>query len=73
MMTTKEEMGTTLIDLTRKKGQEAPVKGGIDTGMIAPGKEEQEAGKDLEEDMVIMKKVVGGILAKRDERLAQRP
>ena len=73
MMTTKEEMGTTPIDLTRKKGQEAPVKGGIDTGMIAPGKEEQEAGKDLEEDMVIMKRVAGGILAKRDEGLAQRP
>ena len=63
MKTLKEEMGITQIDLTRRKGQEAPVKGGTDIEMTAPGKEEQEEGKDLEEDMTIMKRIAGGILA----------
>ena len=44
MKTPKEEMGTTQTDLIRRKGQEAPVRGGTDIEMTAPGKEEQEEG-----------------------------
>ena len=73
MKTPREGMDIIQTDSTEEKDQEAPVKGGTDIEMTAPGKEEQEEGKDLEEDMTIMKRTVGGILARKDERLAQRP
>ena len=73
MKTPREGMDIIQTGSVEEKDQEAPVKGGTDTEMAAPGKEEQEEGKDLEEDMTIMKRTVGGILARKDERLAQRP
>ena len=73
MKTPREGMDIIQTDSTEEKDQRAPVKGGIDIEIAAPDKEEQEERKDLEEDMTIMKRTVGGILVRRDERLAQRP
>ena len=72
-MTPMKGKDITQIDLIEGRDQEVPVKGGTETETAAPGKEEQEEGKDLEEGMTLMRRTAGGILARRDERFAQRP
>ena len=73
MKTPRKGMDITQIGSVEGRDQEAPVKGGTETETAAPGKEEQEEGKDLEEGMTLVRRTAGGILARRDERFAQRP
>ena len=72
-MTPMKGKDITPINLTEGKDQEVPVKGDTGIETAAPGKKEEEEGIDLEEGMTPMRRTAGGILARRDERSAQRP
>ena len=72
-MTPMRIMDITLRNSIAGRDPEVPVKGDIGKETAAPGKKEEEEGVDLEEGMTLMTMTAGGILARRDEKSAQRP